>query len=319
MKKYLLSILFLGILLFPFISFAGTYKVGGADVIYKGLVPCGKSKPSQGESNLVTMPCQFCHIFVMLKGILDFLLVDVVIPVAVLMVVIGGVMFFLSSGNPGMVGKANSLLTSTVTGLVIIFGAYIFVNTFFLFIGVADWTGLRGGWFKIDCPIVSPQTYTPSPSLALASPNGSNFSANIGEEFNVNLGLNPTQPISNIDTVMNFNKDLLVLKRVIPNLEASNFKTFLPQVAGSFNEQRVINQANSSGVIRIGASCFDGQNFTSPQSSSVSSLVTFIFEAKNQGSSEIRLDSANSNLMAAIGEITSILGAQESKIGVNVL
>ena len=159
MKKVLFSILFLGVLLFPLVAFAGEYEADGQTIHFEGFVPCGKSEPAPGEDPEVTMPCQFCHFFVMAKAVLDFI-VEIVLVVGVLMLVIGGGMFIfgplIAPGNPKLVSQAQKLMTSVVIGLIIIFGAWIFVNTFFLLIGVADWTGLREGWFIIDCPIQLP-------------------------------------------------------------------------------------------------------------------------------------------------------------------
>ena len=109
-----------------------------------GLVPCGG--PGQQE-------CQFCHFFVMFRNIIDFVLFKLVPPVAVLMLAIGGFLFFFAGGSPGTLARAKSIITSTIIGLVIIFAAWIIINTFFVVIGVADWTNLKEGWFKIDCPI----------------------------------------------------------------------------------------------------------------------------------------------------------------------
>lgn len=109
-----------------------------------GLVPCGgKDEP----------PCQLCHLFVMLDNIVDFVLIKLVPPLAVLMVVIGGTMFLLAGGNPGILSRANSLLTAVFIGLVIVYGSWIIINIFFTLIGVSEWTGLSEGWFKINCPI----------------------------------------------------------------------------------------------------------------------------------------------------------------------
>jgi len=137
----------------PLVSLAaGTYKVDGKTVTYEGLVPCGKSEKGPGESDEVTMPCQFCHFFVMFRGILDFVL-KLVIIIGVLMITIGGFMFLFAGGSPAILGRAKTILTSTIIGLVIIFAAWMIINTIFIAIGVADWTGLREGWFSIECSI----------------------------------------------------------------------------------------------------------------------------------------------------------------------
>jgi hypothetical protein len=124
----------------------------------QGLVPCGGT----GQES-----CQFCHLFVLFKNVIDFLLIKIIPPLAVLMIAIGGFMYVFAyvspaealpgggKGGPALLSQAKRLLTSVVFGLIIIFGAWIIVNFFFQMIGVADWTGLQGGWWKIDCPINS--------------------------------------------------------------------------------------------------------------------------------------------------------------------
>ena len=111
----------------------------------EGLVPCGPGRE----------PCQFCHIFVLFSNVVDFFLFEIIPPLAVLIVVIGGIMFFTSSGDPAKINKARSVLTTLVIGLVIMYCAWVIVNTFFVFIGLSEF-GLSltgpGKWFKIQCP-----------------------------------------------------------------------------------------------------------------------------------------------------------------------
>ena len=165
MKKIFL-IIFLGSLLFPLISSAGTYIADDADVCYEGLVPCGKEVYIGGSWEdgkcvggvLTFIRCQFCHFFVMLDGAIDFVLLKLVPPIAILMLVIGGVMFILGyfgeggEGSPKLFSQGKKLITSVFIGLIIIFAAWLIINLFFQFIGVADWTGLQQGWFRINCP-----------------------------------------------------------------------------------------------------------------------------------------------------------------------
>ncbi len=177
MRKIVL-IIFLGLLFFPLVSFAGEYKacrrikngdcIGEITVTYEGLVPCGKEVSVNGG---IVIPCQFCHIFVMVDAILDFV-IGIAFIVAVGMIVFAGLLFILAysgiggylskekGGGPKLLSRAKSILGSVLTGLVIIFAAWIIVNTIFVFLGVADWalgfTG-PGKWSQIDCPIELPK------------------------------------------------------------------------------------------------------------------------------------------------------------------
>ena len=115
-----------------------------------GLVPCGCEDATQ-PTGFCT--CTLCHFFIMFERILDFILLDIIPPVAILMLVIGGVMFLAAAGNPETIGKAKKIITATILGLVIIFSAWLIINTFLMFVGVEEWTGLREGWWAIDCPV----------------------------------------------------------------------------------------------------------------------------------------------------------------------
>jgi len=131
----LLTVLF-GSLFFPLISFA-----------QQGIVPCGGT--AQPE-------CEFCHLFVLIQNIINFVLFYLVLPIATLLLVIGGLMFLLYGENPQQAEQAKSLLTAVIIGLVLIFSAWLVVGLFFTAIGLSDFaiTGIGlNEWFTIDCPI----------------------------------------------------------------------------------------------------------------------------------------------------------------------
>lgn len=126
-----------------------------------GLVPCGLSEDDPDQPGDQTVACKFCHFFVMLDGIIDFLLFKIVPPLAALMIAIGGGMYIVSQGNPEMLGQAKKLFTSVVIGLLIIYGAFLIVGFFLKFIGLAEtptnWYALYRYWwedglFIINCP-----------------------------------------------------------------------------------------------------------------------------------------------------------------------
>ena len=108
-----------------------------------GLVPCGGA----GES-----PCTLCHLFVMLNNIFKFVMFTLVPVVAVLMLVIGGVMFFFGGANPGMLTKAKGIITSVVIGILIIFCAWVIVNTVLTTSGIVKSPSVLK-WYEINCSI----------------------------------------------------------------------------------------------------------------------------------------------------------------------
>ena len=176
----LFLIIFLAGLLLPQVSLAAhTYTacrsidvqgncIGEVEVCYEGLVPCGLGKPywegtigadgnCQGTKVEKGVTCQFCHFFVMFDGIVDFVLRYIVPPVAVLMLVIGGIMFYFAGGNPSLVTRGKNLIMAVIIGLFLTYGAFMLIGTVLKIIGVADWTGLRdfinNGIFTINCKI----------------------------------------------------------------------------------------------------------------------------------------------------------------------
>ena len=199
MKK-IFFLFFLGSLfLFPLISWAGEYDVetyndlnangrydageptSTAIAAYDGLVPCGKcvsvdsvvvliAKPTDEAqcgvtegtpTNIKYVHCQFCHFFVMLEGIVDFILFQLIPPIAVLMIVIGALMFIFGGSSPTTVMRGRSIMTSVAIGLVIIFAAWLLINTLLLVLGLSDFAinlGVGPGeWNKIPCLIQIPQ------------------------------------------------------------------------------------------------------------------------------------------------------------------
>jgi len=149
MKKIFL-IIFLGILVVsPLISLAG------------GLVPCGGCEEfdkTTGECLKPQPPCQLCHFFVMFDRILDLVLIQIVPPLAVVMLVAGAMMFILGGGSPGTIKTAKDLMTAVAIGLILIYAAWLIVGLFLQVIGLSDWTKeiyrnwWEKGFFEIPCP-----------------------------------------------------------------------------------------------------------------------------------------------------------------------
>ena len=146
MKKiFLITFLALGVL-----SSIPAQIDARTDCPTEGLVPCGTD----------ACPCEFCDIFVLINKILSFVLNTLVPAIAVLFLIFGGLYMLFARGNPGTLGQAKSILTAVVIGIVIIFIAWVALNTFLSYMKVAEWTGFfdnpatseKEGWWKINCP-----------------------------------------------------------------------------------------------------------------------------------------------------------------------
>lgn len=168
-RNYVFLIILLVVLFLPLISLA-THG--------DRLVPCG---PGVKDAAGNTINCQFCHLFVLFQNVINFLLIHIVPVVAVLMLVIGGFMYVFAyfeiipkggTGGPALLSRAKSLFTYAIVGLIIIYASWLIINLFFQVIGVADWTGLRQGWWRINCPASgspTPTTTTPPPGTVSTS------------------------------------------------------------------------------------------------------------------------------------------------------
>ncbi|MEK7519376.1 MAG: pilin [Patescibacteria group bacterium] len=146
--KIQISILFLIIILIPlFFLFVQQAQA-------EGLVPCGRTNDPNATSK-EKQPCQFCHIFILFQNILKFLFFEIVPVLAILMIAVAGMYFIFAGGQPGNIGKAKEILTNTAIALLIIYGAWLLINLFFMVIGVneVDFTNFKNGWFQIDCQI----------------------------------------------------------------------------------------------------------------------------------------------------------------------
>jgi len=113
------------------------------------LVPCGRDLNDNGKIDPEEQ-CQFCHLFVLFNNVVDYLLTCLAPIIAVLMLVIGGFYFLIAGPSPARVGRAKSIVTTAIIGITIIMISWVFINTFFTYIGIAKWTGL-GTWWEIDC------------------------------------------------------------------------------------------------------------------------------------------------------------------------
>lgn len=83
------------------------------------LVPCGE------PGNL----CTPCHLWLLANRIVRFLLFQLATPILVVALLIGGIVWLTSSGNPAQIEKGKKILTSSVMGIFIAFGAWLIVNS----------------------------------------------------------------------------------------------------------------------------------------------------------------------------------------------
>lgn len=105
---------------------------------------------------------------------------------------------------------------------------------------------------------IIPQAQTPTVNLLL-----SNVSTSPGSSFDLPILLanSSSSPLRGVDLKLRFNPQYLTLLSLNPIATSStSFKTYLPTVKGSngsFDEEKVIVSANTTGVIDFGLITFD--------------------------------------------------------------
>ena len=110
-----------------------------------GLVPCGTIEHPE--------KCNLCHFFQLLQAIINGASVTL-LALAAIFIVIGGIVILSSAGSPDRMSEGKKMITYSIIGIVVCFGAWIIINTVMSALvnpGKMPWP-----WNKIQC--VSAQT-----------------------------------------------------------------------------------------------------------------------------------------------------------------
>lgn len=120
-----------------------------------GIVQCG----GVNVDGTAQPACGFCDIFKLINNIVIFFLVPspsvnsgvAVVPlIATLLILVGGFYILIAAGRPESQKKGKDIITAVVIGLLVVYIAWIVVNSILTFLGVAQWTGLLQ-WWDIKC------------------------------------------------------------------------------------------------------------------------------------------------------------------------
>ncbi len=169
------------------------------------LVSCGRN-PGPDVPYEETLSCRTCDFFVMIKRIIDFAVLQVIPPVAVLFVAIAGIAYYTSGLNEQWRTTGKNILTSVVIGLVIIYGAWMIVDSVLLSVSsgfTKQPEGFPWPWNQVECPARS----SISPSTGQGSGSGSGEGGTIPpsvplEEISSIALINPTDGMK-IDISLN--------------------------------------------------------------------------------------------------------------------
>jgi hypothetical protein len=103
--------------------------------VHARLVPCGGSQD----------PCTWCHFGKLIENIIDFLMY-LVFPLAVLMIVIGGILIMTSGGSSSRFSKGKEMITGAIIGILIALISWMIIDTI-----AGGWSGFNIiPWNKIN-------------------------------------------------------------------------------------------------------------------------------------------------------------------------
>jgi hypothetical protein len=123
----------------------------------QGLVPCGYDMNGNGIVD-TSEQCNVCHLFQLGGNIVNFLLVPsavnsgfAIVPVlAALLFAWGGFVWVTAFGSPGRVQEGKKIIFATIIGILIVYGAWLFINLLLNALNVNTFTGTNN-WWQIDC------------------------------------------------------------------------------------------------------------------------------------------------------------------------
>lgn len=128
-----------------------------------GIVQCGAAQDDPKTIGVIeSKSCEFCDIFKLVIDTYNFLVFPTstnngfaVVPIiATLLILIGGFYILIAAGRPELQKTGRNIITAVVIGLLIVYIAWVAVNSILTFFGVEEWTGLNEWWsiwWSIKC------------------------------------------------------------------------------------------------------------------------------------------------------------------------
>lgn len=137
----------------------GTYEAKSLNIgcttavapVLGGLIPCGRLDDNLATSWNETNPCNLCFGFLMLQNVVNWL-AQIAVGIAVFILIIAGLFYVFSSGEPGKIEFAKSVISYALTGLALVFIAWLLTGVIIAALGYSHpFSG--GSWNIVDCPI----------------------------------------------------------------------------------------------------------------------------------------------------------------------
>ena len=123
------------------------YLVQPTPVGKAGLVPCGRTTDYPETPWIESEPCQFKHIFILLRNIVDLILWRVGLVILVLLAIATAVIYYFSMGAPATIVNVKSIWRTAGMGYGILFLAWLIVNLILIILGYK--VGILGKWWEI--------------------------------------------------------------------------------------------------------------------------------------------------------------------------
>ncbi len=112
-----------------------------------GFVPCGLGYNNPDTPWNERESCRFSHLFIMTKIILDFLFWNLMPLILVVMIVVSGIIFYTSLGNPNVLVKIKAIWSSVGKGLVIMFFGWTAIS---IIMAIMGYVGIFGPWWQVS-------------------------------------------------------------------------------------------------------------------------------------------------------------------------
>lgn len=112
------------------------------------IVPCGLSKNYDATAYDETKQCSICHLYILTGNLINFVIYNIAIPLAALMFLVAGVYLIFSGGSEERIKTGRTIFQNTVIALVIIFCAWVFLNTLFQYLTSSEYEWLQNVWWK---------------------------------------------------------------------------------------------------------------------------------------------------------------------------
>lgn len=129
--------------IFTFLIFVLSFSFLIFNFALAGIVPCGTSEYPE--------PCTPCHFFLAFKNIFDFIITYLAPPVAGLMFLIGGIILLTAGGSEEGRARGKKVFTSTVIGLVIIYTAWLLIDSLIIMIAKNVEGYVPAEWWQVQC------------------------------------------------------------------------------------------------------------------------------------------------------------------------